>query len=211
VLLLLAPETPLLFMGQEWVASTPFLYFTDHHPELGHLVTEGRRHEFSRFDTFNRAETRDRIPDPQKEGTFISSQLLWTEREAERHASVLRLHHRLLYLRRHEPALQFPERRWAQVRAFDESTVLLRRSGPPPSGDQRAALMLVVVKLRGSGLVDVSGHPSAKLELASRWLPVLSTEQDDVAPDRVALAIDSTGPILNFQRPGAVVFRAETT
>ena len=70
---------------------------------------------------------------------------------------------------------------------------------------------VAVVRLRGSGLVDVSGHPSAQLELASRWLPVLSTEQDDVAPDRVALEIDASGPILNFQRPGAVVFRAEAT
>jgi len=50
--LLVAPETPLLFMGQEWAASSPFLYFTDHHQELGRLVTEGRRREFSRFDAF---------------------------------------------------------------------------------------------------------------------------------------------------------------
>jgi maltooligosyltrehalose trehalohydrolase len=42
-LLLFAPETPLLFMGQEWAASSPFLFFTDHHQELGRLVTEGRR------------------------------------------------------------------------------------------------------------------------------------------------------------------------
>src|SRR5690606_7489008 len=45
-LLLLAPQTPLLFMGQEWAASTPFLYFTDHNEELGRLVTQGRREEF---------------------------------------------------------------------------------------------------------------------------------------------------------------------
>ena len=46
VLLLCAPETPLLFMGQEWAATSPFLYFTDHEPRLGRLVTEGRRREF---------------------------------------------------------------------------------------------------------------------------------------------------------------------
>ena len=53
VLLLMAPETPLLFMGQEWAASTPFLYFTDHHAELGRLVTEGRRDEFRHFAAFS--------------------------------------------------------------------------------------------------------------------------------------------------------------
>ena len=50
--LLTAPETPLLFMGQEWTASTPFLYFTDHNEALGRLVTEGRRREFGRFAAF---------------------------------------------------------------------------------------------------------------------------------------------------------------
>ena len=49
VVLLLAPQTPLLFMGQEWAASTPFHFFTDHHEELGRLVTEGRRQEMARF------------------------------------------------------------------------------------------------------------------------------------------------------------------
>src|SRR4029079_14880172 len=51
--LLLAPEVPLLFQGQEFAASTPFLYFTDHQPELGRLVTEGRREEFKHFPAFS--------------------------------------------------------------------------------------------------------------------------------------------------------------
>ena len=51
-LLLLLPQTPLLFMGQEWAASTPFCYFTDHHDELGVLVSEGRRREFADFTGF---------------------------------------------------------------------------------------------------------------------------------------------------------------
>src|SRR6185437_6819287 len=51
-LLLLAPEIPLIFMGQEWAASEPFLFFTNHHDELGRLVTEGRRKEFEHFSIF---------------------------------------------------------------------------------------------------------------------------------------------------------------
>src|SRR5690606_31763313 len=63
-LLLLTPSTPLLWMGQEWAASTPFLYFTDHPTELGRLVTEGRRKEFEGFSAFRDPARRTAIPDP---------------------------------------------------------------------------------------------------------------------------------------------------
>ena len=73
VLLLTVPMTPLLFMGQEWAASSPFQYFTDLSPDLGRLVTEGRRKEFADFPAFSNEEARERIPDPQAEGTFLAS------------------------------------------------------------------------------------------------------------------------------------------
>ena len=79
-LLLMAPETPMLFMGQEWAASSPFLFFTDHEATLGELVVEGRRREFVRFSTFNDPEARERIPSPQAEWTWRSSVLDWEER-----------------------------------------------------------------------------------------------------------------------------------
>ena len=99
-LLLLAPETPLLFMGQEWAASTPFLYFTDHHPALGRQVQEGRREEFAYFPGFSGA-----VPDPQAEQTFRDSVLQWDERRQPAHARMLRLHRHLLALRRRITAL----------------------------------------------------------------------------------------------------------
>ena len=74
-LLLFAPETPMLFMGQEFAASTPFLFFTDFDPELGRLVTEGRRAEFAAFRAFADPDMRDAIPDPQAEATFLASKL----------------------------------------------------------------------------------------------------------------------------------------
>ena len=74
-LLLFAPETPMLFMGQEFAASTPFLFFTDFNPELGRLVTEGRRGEFADFRAFADPDMRDSIPDPQAESTFLASKL----------------------------------------------------------------------------------------------------------------------------------------
>lgn len=87
-LLLFAPEMPLLFMGQEWAARTPFCYFTDHVPALGRLVTEGRKREFAE------------VPDPQDPATFSRSRLDWREPEHEPHAGVLRLYRDLLALRR---------------------------------------------------------------------------------------------------------------
>jgi maltooligosyltrehalose trehalohydrolase len=99
-LLLLLPETPLLFMGQEWAASSPFLYFTDHHAELGRLVTQGRRREFCSFAAFSNPELLQTIPDPQADATFDSSHVKWSEADTEPHASMVRLYAALLATRR---------------------------------------------------------------------------------------------------------------
>ena len=93
-LLLFAPQTPLLFMGQEWAASSPFLYFTDHQGDLARLVSEGRREEFADF------EFGEEVPDPQAEETFLRSRLDWQERDREPHGGMLRYYRRLLELRR---------------------------------------------------------------------------------------------------------------
>ena len=79
--LLLSPHVPLMFMGEEWAATAPFLYFCDFGPELAQAVTDGRRREFGRFEGFTSAEARARIPDPNAESTFTASRLDWAERE----------------------------------------------------------------------------------------------------------------------------------
>jgi maltooligosyltrehalose trehalohydrolase len=94
-LLLFAPQLPLIFMGQEWAASTPFQYFTDHNPELGKLVSEGRREEFKDFPGFA-----GEVPDPQDEATFKRSKLDWGEVDAGIHAQMLAYYRDLLRLRR---------------------------------------------------------------------------------------------------------------
>ena len=90
-LLCLSPYTPLLFMGQEWAASTPFLFFTDHAGALGRDVTEGRRREFA--DHWTAA---DNVPDPQVEETFRASKLRWPELEQRAHAAILKLYQECL-------------------------------------------------------------------------------------------------------------------
>ncbi|HET6568760.1 MAG TPA: malto-oligosyltrehalose trehalohydrolase [Rhodothermales bacterium] len=92
--LLFAPETPLLFMGQEWGATTPFQYFTDHEPKVGSLVSEGRRKEFAAFASFA-----GDVPDPQDPETFYRSKLNWDELDEPVHARILQLYRDLLALR----------------------------------------------------------------------------------------------------------------
>jgi maltooligosyltrehalose trehalohydrolase len=99
-LLLLSPEVPLLFMGQEWEAPEPFLYFTNHHDELGRLVTEGRRKEFSHFSAFADTENHETIPDPQKIETFRRSKLDWAILQQGEHAKCLRWYRTLLHIRK---------------------------------------------------------------------------------------------------------------
>jgi maltooligosyltrehalose trehalohydrolase len=72
-LLLLTPQIPMLFMGEEWGSKTPFLYFTDHDEELGALVREGRRKEFAHFAAFTHSEERAKIPDPNAPTTFAAA------------------------------------------------------------------------------------------------------------------------------------------
>jgi malto-oligosyltrehalose trehalohydrolase len=94
--LLLSPALPLLFMGEEWAAPEPFLFFSDLGPDLGPRVSEGRRREFARFPEFTDAATRERIPDPQAESTFTRSRLDWSRPATAGHDDWLRFHRALL-------------------------------------------------------------------------------------------------------------------
>jgi malto-oligosyltrehalose trehalohydrolase len=100
--LLLAPQIPLLFMGEEWAASTPFLFFADFGAELARAVTEGRRKEFAAWPAFADPATRERIPDPQAAETMRASVLRWDERAQPWHAEMLRFHEELLAIRARE-------------------------------------------------------------------------------------------------------------
>jgi maltooligosyltrehalose trehalohydrolase len=137
-LLLLAPQTPLLFQGQEWATASPFQFFTDHNAELGRLVTEGRRNEFKGFWT----ETHIEVPDPQAEQTFLSSKLPWDERLQPGHAETLALYRELIRLRQAHPALRRRDRAALHVTALGERALLLQREGEQP--DQT---VLIVVNL----------------------------------------------------------------
>ncbi len=100
--LLLSPHTPMLFMGEEFAASSPFQYFCDFGPELAAAVAAGRREEFGRFAAFADSDARARIPDPNSEAPFFASKLRWDERERAPHALALQQTRALLALRHKE-------------------------------------------------------------------------------------------------------------
>src|SRR6185437_2124429 len=99
-ILLLAPQPPLIFMGEEFGARTPFLFFCDFQGDLATAVTEGRRGEFQQFAKFSDPEVRAKIPDPNAESTFTRSKLNWTALERPEHESWLRFYREMLALRR---------------------------------------------------------------------------------------------------------------
>jgi malto-oligosyltrehalose trehalohydrolase len=98
--LLLAPQVPMLFMGEEFATEQPFLFFCDFGPELAQAVTDGRRREFAHFARFADPATRERIPDPGAEATFAASVLDWAAIDRPPHAARRALYRRLLALRR---------------------------------------------------------------------------------------------------------------
>jgi malto-oligosyltrehalose trehalohydrolase len=98
--LLLGPQTPLLFMGEEWGETRPFLFFTDFHGGLAQNVREGRRNEFRKWRIFADPKARERIPDPNALSTFEASKLDWSETTLSPHRERLALVSRLLEIRR---------------------------------------------------------------------------------------------------------------
>jgi 1,4-alpha-glucan branching enzyme len=98
-ILLLSPQIPMLFMGSEYAASQPFLYFCDYCGELADAVRNGRRAEFGRFRAFADEEARATIPDPNAIETFERSRLDWSEREHPPHAQMLEHVRTLLRIR----------------------------------------------------------------------------------------------------------------
>ena len=115
-LVLLSPYTPMVFMGEEWGARTPWLYFTDHpEPELAAAVRDGRRAEFGGHGWEELDGGPVEVPDPQDPATFTASVLDWSEPALPEHARLLEWYRVLLALRRSVPDLASGVRARTQV------------------------------------------------------------------------------------------------
>ena len=137
-LLLLAPETPLLFMGQEFSASSPFLFFTDFPPgQLARDIHQGRKQFLAQFPSYASNAAQDAIGDPCAPTTFERSKLDWAERE--RHAGTVSLHRDLLRLRREDAVIAQQRRDRLDGAVIGPSAFVLRYAGQ--NGDDRLLLV----------------------------------------------------------------------
>ena len=186
-------------MGQEWAASSPFLFFTDHDDALGEAIHEGRLREFRTIFEHARAKGRE-IPRPQAEATFQQSKLNWDEIRQPAHAGTLRLYRELLKLRNTDDAFRPPSR--------DRFSVAL------------LAGQIVAVRLRGSAnewllLCDLHGGHACMLDEKSgtaapatkRWRAVLSSNEARFGGNN-ARGYDETSGRATFTQPEAVVLEA---
>src|SRR5258706_513896 len=136
-LLLLGPQTPMLFQGQEFGASTPFLYFADHGDALMRLVWDGRARFLSQFRSIAAQLPDTTPPDPGEPATFVRSKLDHTERM--KHAEIYALHRDLISLRRNDPVLSQPRPGSVDGAALSVDAFVLRFFGE--QGDDRLLVM----------------------------------------------------------------------
>ena len=130
--LLLAPSPPLLFMGEEFNANTPFLFFCDFEPRLAQAVTEGRRNEFARFSRFSDPSVREQIPDSGAVSTFEKSKLDWKPLERPEQQEWLNFYRNLLNIRHREivPRIQGLTGEAAQFQVVGDAGLLATWSLP---------------------------------------------------------------------------------
>jgi len=163
LLLLFLPATPLLFMGQEWGARAPFLYFTDHAEPLATEITKGRRAEFAHFAAF--AKDPAAVPDPQEPQTFTKSRLDWEELKESDPAALLAFHRAALKLRRDDAVLHNSDVSaqvrgdvlWVERRSEQGTRVLLLNLGD-------AAVPLARLELPPGSRLLLASHDGAVSE-----------------------------------------------
>lgn len=184
-ILLLSPEIPLLFMGEEWGCRVPFLFFCDFDKELAGAVRNGRREEFSRFSEFIDPKARERIPDPNAIDTFLASKLDWSESGTSSGKGQL---------------------------AFIKELVALRRRAIAPllagasSGNTK-------VDVRGPALkIDWPLGPGRRLYLAANLSPTVAEGLDWILPGAVLYSIPETLPgtsRIDSLAPWSILFTLE--
>ncbi|MBV8818777.1 MAG: malto-oligosyltrehalose trehalohydrolase [Acidobacteriaceae bacterium] len=176
-LLVTSPFLPMLFQGEEWAASAPFLYFTQHEDEeLGRAVSEGRKKEFSAFGW-----APDDVPDPQDESTFQTSKLNWKEVAQPPHAGMLEWYRSLLRLRHATPALKTGHLRDVDITFSEDESWLLMSRGEITVACNFSGEPRLVPATRGE--VILASSSSLKPDLEGLLLPpesvaILSTARN---------------------------------
>ncbi len=168
---LTAPFVPMLFQGEEWAASSPFQFFTDHNEELGRLVSEGRKKEFAAFG-WDAAQ----IPDPQSPATFQRSKLKWDERTHPPHAEMLDWYRKLIAFRRATPALTNGDLSHVHVRYNEEGKWLVMERNN-----------ITVAFSLAPEPVTVPIQPGSTIAIASSSEVAIGNDTLSLPPDAVAI------------------------
>ena len=174
-LLLLGPTTPLLFQGQEFAASSPFLYFSDARPEVTEQLRAGRRKFLEQFPSLATDQMQAQVPSPNRPDQFDRSKLDLTERDVGSHALALALHRDLLRLRQRDPTFRVGQRRGAIDGAvLGPEALVIRWFDPSELGDDRLLLVNLGVELR----LSVAAEPLLAPPAADRrWRVLWSSEE----------------------------------
>ena len=167
-LLLLAPGTPMLFQGQEFAASCPFLFFSDHREDLAGVIRRGRAEFLSQFRSIGNSEMLSCLTDPGDPDTFERSKLDLSERE--RHAHAYDLHRDLLRLRREDPAFRAQRKGGVDGAVLAAEAFVLRFFGN--GGEDR----LLIVNLGPDLHTDPAPEPLLAPPAGTRWQAFWSSE-----------------------------------
>jgi maltooligosyltrehalose trehalohydrolase len=194
-LMLLAPGTPMLFQGQEFGASSPFLFFADHSAELNKQILEGRAEFLAQFRSLATPEMQERFTNPGDSATFERCKLDQSERET--HREIYDLHRDLLKLRRDEPAFRAQKRRGLDGAMLSSEAFLLRFFGE--DGDDRLLMVNLGIDLH----LDPAPEPLLAPPADCEWTILWSSENPKYGGIGTP-ALDS--PLLdsndNWQLPG---------
>jgi len=167
-LLLLGPQTPMLFQGQEFNASTPFLYFADHEPSLAERVKRGRAEFLAQFPSLALPEVQRTFDDPHDARTFERCKLDLGERDA--HRTMYDMHRDLLRLRREDPCFRAQRPRGVDGAVLSDAAFALRFFGE--DGDDR----LLVDNLGRALHFDPAPEPLLAPPAGSRWETLWSSD-----------------------------------
>ena len=166
-----APFVPMLFQGEEWAASAPFQYFTNHEEGLGKLVSEGRKKEFAAFG-WDPSE----VPDPQASETWQRSKLNWAERDQAEHAEMLMWYRDLIALRKRTPELTNGDMEAVRVRFSEQEKWLAMERAP-----------VTVVFSLAQQPVKIEVRPGSRLTLRSQTGVQLLDGKVLLPPDSAAV------------------------
>jgi maltooligosyltrehalose trehalohydrolase len=171
-LMLLMPGTPMLFQGQEFGASSPFLYFADHRPDLAAAVHKGRLEFVSQFPSLASADMQKLMAVPHDPGTFERCKLDW--QELVTHASHWRLHRDLIALRKADQAFTV-ERQGDVDGAVLGPEAFVLRFAVGPAADERLLLVNLGAELHDGSFAE----PLIAPPRAHRWIVRWSSEHPD--------------------------------